>query len=81
MISPTLVFSRKSHSATSAAAVTAITNSRYTGKFMKPRSTAEESCFGGSTVRPIFPHRSFTPSTIASDNPNVSSKGSSGLRP
>src|SRR5262249_12550966 len=49
MMSPMFVFSRKSQSDTSTAAVTAMTNRRETGKYMKPRVAAAASRLGGAT--------------------------------
>src|SRR6266446_8133810 len=81
MTSPMLVFSRKSQRPTSTAAVTAMTKSRYVGKYVKPRLTAPASAAGGSSVTPILPQMSRATSTSTSDSPKVSSSGSSGERP
>src|SRR5437879_5145321 len=81
MTSPMLVFSRKSQRPTSTAAVTAMTKSRYVGKYVKPRLTAPASAAGGSSVTPILPQMSRATSTSTSDSPKVSRSGSSGERP
>src|SRR2546425_856597 len=78
MTSPTLVFSRNSQRPTSTTAVTAMTKSRYVGKYVKPRLTAPASAFGGSRVTPILPQMSRATSTSTSDSPKVRSSARRG---